>query len=176
MHVVVFQKAFQEEIEILERKCCGRPMISKGLLDQAAKNAKYNVDLLHEYVEKGYKIVGCESSCIMTLKDEYPDLLNQNEKALKVADNTFMIEEIIAKTHNDGKIGNMNLTSFVLIKVHIINMFIGKLKRKILFLLKTFLKFFLKLDPFNFCNIFKRVIPKKLPHIRGPINLIIVLG
>ena len=91
------------EIEILERKCCGRPMISKGLLDQAAKNAKYNVDLLYEYVEKGYKIVGCESSCIMTLKDEYPDLLHQNEKALKVADNTFMIEEIIAKTHNDGK-------------------------------------------------------------------------
>ena len=46
------------EIEILERKCCGRPMISKGLLDQAAKNAKYNVDLLYEYVEKGTKLLG----------------------------------------------------------------------------------------------------------------------
>tara|TARA_Y100001970_G_scaffold145421_2_gene178569 strand:- start:12358 stop:15264 length:2907 start_codon:yes stop_codon:yes gene_type:complete len=91
------------EIEILKRKCCGRPMISKGLLDQAAKNAKYNVDLLYKYVEKGYKIIGCESSCMMTLKDEYPDLLKKSEKSVKVSKNTFMLEEIIAQTTNDGK-------------------------------------------------------------------------
>ena len=39
---------------------------------------------------------------MMTLKDEYPDLLNKIKKP-KVAENTFMIEEIIAKTLNDGK-------------------------------------------------------------------------
>ena len=34
-------------VEVVERKCCGRPMISKGMLDAAHDNARYNVDLLY---------------------------------------------------------------------------------------------------------------------------------
>ena len=60
-----------EVIILKDRKCCGRPMISKGLLDMAGENARYNVDLLYEYVERGIKIAGCESSCVMAIKDEY---------------------------------------------------------------------------------------------------------
>ena len=90
-----------EVIILKDRKCCGRPMISKGLLDMAGENARYNVDLLYEYVERGIKIAGCESSCVMTLKDEYPDLLGGDEKARAVADNTVMLEEIIAECLGD---------------------------------------------------------------------------
>jgi Fe-S oxidoreductase len=90
-----------EVIILNDRKCCGRPMISKGLLDMAGENARYNVDLLYEYVERGIKIAGCESSCVMTIKDEYPDLLGGDEKARAVADNTVMLEEIIAKCLGD---------------------------------------------------------------------------
>ena len=90
-----------EVIILKDRKCCGRPMISKGLLDMAGENARYNVDLLYEYVERGIKIAGCESSCVMTIKDEYPDLLGGDEKARAVADNTVMLEEIITKCLGD---------------------------------------------------------------------------
>ena len=65
------------EVRIAERKCCGRPMISKGLPEEARSNAKYNVQQLHAWVEKGYSIVGCEPSCILTFRDEYPDLLKR---------------------------------------------------------------------------------------------------
>ena len=90
-----------EVIILKDRKCCGRPMISKGLLDMAGENARYNVDLLYEYVERGIKIAGCESSCVMAIKDEYPDLLGGDEKARAVADNTVMLEEIIANCLGD---------------------------------------------------------------------------
>jgi FAD/FMN-containing dehydrogenase/Fe-S oxidoreductase len=90
-----------EVIILKDRKCCGRPMISKGLLDKAGENARYNVDLLYEYVERGVKIAGCESSCVMTIKDEYPDLLGGDENARAVADNTVMLEEIIAECLGD---------------------------------------------------------------------------
>ena len=89
-------------VQLADRKCCGRPMISKGLLDKAASNARHNVDVLYKYVQAGAKIVGCESSCIMTLKDEYPDLLPGNKRAKSVAEATVMLEELIEETLNDG--------------------------------------------------------------------------
>ena len=89
-------------VQLADRKCCGRPMISKGLLDKAASNAGHNVDVLYKYVQAGAKIVGCESSCIMTLKDEYPDLLPGNKRAKSVAEATVMLEELIGETLNDG--------------------------------------------------------------------------
>src|SRR5262245_42093723 len=63
------------QVELAERQCCGRPMISKGLPEAARANAAFNVGKLQLYVEQGYKIVGCEPSCILTFRDEYPDLL-----------------------------------------------------------------------------------------------------
>jgi len=78
-------------------------MISKGLLDKAAQNARHNVDVLYEHVQAGAKIVGCESSCMMTLKDEYPDLLGGDEKARAVSAATVMLEELLVETNDDGK-------------------------------------------------------------------------
>ena len=63
------------EVELSERQCCGRPMISKGLPEEARANAAFNVARLSLFVEQGYSIVGCEPSCILTFRDEYPDLL-----------------------------------------------------------------------------------------------------
>ncbi|MFW6195201.1 MAG: FAD-binding and (Fe-S)-binding domain-containing protein, partial [Chloroflexota bacterium] len=96
-------EAFGYEVVVLkDRKCCGRPMVSKGLLDKAGKNARHNVDLLQEYVERGLKVAGCESSCVMAIRDEYPDLLGGDEKARAVADNTVMVEDLIAEAMEDG--------------------------------------------------------------------------
>ena len=89
-------------VKIVNRKCCGRPMISKGLLDDAKTNALSNVELLYKYVKKGVQIVGCESSCIMAIRDEYPDLLKGNQMAKKVSQNTFLIQQIILNTAGDG--------------------------------------------------------------------------
>ncbi len=96
-------EALGYEVVLADRKCCGRPMVSKGMLDKAAANARYNVDSLYEHVSQGAKIVGCESSCMMAIRDEYPDLLGGDEKARAVSDAVVMIEELLADTADDGE-------------------------------------------------------------------------
>ena len=90
------------EVRIADRKCCGRPMISKGMIDKAASNARHNIDVLHPLVESGARIVGWEASCLLTLKDEYPDLFPDDPRARAVADAAVMIETLLAETAGDG--------------------------------------------------------------------------
>ncbi len=54
--------------------CCGRPMISKGFLPQARKKAQKLIETLLPYAVQNIPIVGLEPSCLLTIKDDYPDL------------------------------------------------------------------------------------------------------
>ncbi len=49
-------------------RCCGRPLISNGLLDQAVANARHNVERLYEWSRRGGPIIACEPSCILTIR------------------------------------------------------------------------------------------------------------
>ncbi|RPI11346.1 MAG: anaerobic glycerol-3-phosphate dehydrogenase subunit C, partial [Zetaproteobacteria bacterium] len=91
------------EVIVADKKCCGRPMISKGLLRQARQNAAYNVDRLAPYAERGIPIVGLEPSCILTFRDEYPDLLD-DPRAEGLAKGTFLIEEFLLGLHERGQL------------------------------------------------------------------------
>ena len=90
-------------VELVDEGCCGRPMISKGLLDQAREQANSNIDALHAYAERGIPIVGCEPSCLLTLRDEYPEFV-ADERAQAVAENSFLIDEFLAQAHSAGKL------------------------------------------------------------------------
>ncbi len=52
-------------------ECCGRPAISKGMLDRARSLAEANLEILSPYAREGIPILGCEPSCLVTLLDEY---------------------------------------------------------------------------------------------------------
>jgi FAD/FMN-containing dehydrogenase/Fe-S oxidoreductase len=60
--------------------CCGRPMISNGMLSRAVEHARINVDKLYPWAESGKPIIACEPSCILTIKDDYPALLRGEER------------------------------------------------------------------------------------------------
>ncbi len=90
-----------EVVVLKDRKCCGRPMISKGLLEQAGENARHNVDLLHPYVHGGTKIVGCEASCVSAITDDWPDLLGGDEKAKEVGGAVVTVEQLLIETQGD---------------------------------------------------------------------------
>jgi Fe-S oxidoreductase len=87
---------------LADRVCCGRPMISKGMLERARANARINVERLAPYAAKGIPIVGFEPSCILTFRDEYPDLL-QGEAVLRVAAGAFLFEEFVAQARQAGR-------------------------------------------------------------------------
>lgn len=83
------------------RRCCGRPLISKGLLDEARKVAAHNVALLAPWAAQGVPIIGLEPSCLATFRDEYPDLLSGQE-VHQVARQSFFIEEFLCGLQAQG--------------------------------------------------------------------------
>ena len=82
--------------------CCGRSSISKGLLDQARGMAEAMVARLAPEAERGVPIVGCEPSCLLTLREEYPGLLPGDPRAQAVADATRLVEELLVEAIDDG--------------------------------------------------------------------------
>ena len=90
-------------VVLVDKKCCGRPMISKGMLGQAKENAAYNVDRLAALAERGTPIVGLEPSCLLTLRDEYPEFLG-SAAAKQVAVHSFLFEEFVTREQSAGRI------------------------------------------------------------------------
>jgi FAD/FMN-containing dehydrogenase/Fe-S oxidoreductase len=103
--VQLLEAAGYEVLIEQRRVCCGRPMLSKGLLTDAKKAAARNVELLAPYVNAGIPIIGTEPSCILTLRDEYIDLLPGNENASAVASHSYMIDEFLAKLEQSDRLG-----------------------------------------------------------------------
>ena len=91
------------EVQLVNGGCCGRPMISKGMLDQARELARSNMAGLYDYARQGIPIVGCEPSCLLTLRDEYPEFVPE-EQARVVAENSFLIDEFLAKAKSDDRL------------------------------------------------------------------------
>ena len=91
------------EVVLADKVCCGRPMISKGMLERARENARINVQRLYSFARDGVPIVGTEPSCLLTLRDEYPDLL-RNEESRTVAQNSYLLEELLVKLQREGEL------------------------------------------------------------------------
>jgi Fe-S oxidoreductase len=82
--------------------CCGRPMISKGMLRQARNAAARNLDALGAYAEDGVPIVGLEPSCLLTLRDEYLEFFPSDNRARMIAGQAVLIEEYMVRPGADG--------------------------------------------------------------------------
>ena len=64
-------------VQLLDKeKCCGIALITNGMADKATKHARHNVAALRKaVVDGGLKVVATSSSCVLTIRDEYPELL-----------------------------------------------------------------------------------------------------
>lgn len=92
------------EVALPGHKCCGRPMISKGLVDRARKAAQDTIDRLFPFADQGIPIVGLEPSCLLTLRDEYLYLLPDDPRVPVVQEHCFTFEEFIAKLADEGQL------------------------------------------------------------------------
>ena len=82
-------------VELAGLPCCGRPAISKGLLDLGRSLAVENVARLVEHARNGVPILGCEPSCLLTLVDEYRDFRLGPDADL-VASASKLVEAFVA--------------------------------------------------------------------------------
>lgn len=85
-------------------RCCGRPMISKGLVKQARAAARDTVQRLVPFAEAGIPIVGLEPSCLLSLRDEYLYLLSEKDQVSLVADHAVLFEEFIANLADENRL------------------------------------------------------------------------
>jgi Fe-S oxidoreductase len=99
----------------------GRAWMSKGLLKAAKKIANRNVAALHNMITAETPLIGIEPSAILTFRDEYIDLAeDENYAAAKaLSKNVFLIDEFIARETENGNISKASFTKErKLIKLH----------------------------------------------------------
>jgi len=79
-------------------RCCGRPQISKGLLDDARAMASRNTDLLFADANAGRPLLFCEPSCLSAIREDVPALLRgeARRRADVVARSAVLFEEFVA--------------------------------------------------------------------------------
>lgn len=84
----------------------GRTFLSKGLLEEAKKVAKKNVAMLKGEVNASTPLIGIEPSAILSFRDEYPLLVDEDQKqdAKELAKNCLLIDEFIAREAEAGRI------------------------------------------------------------------------
>ncbi|MFN8356797.1 MAG: FAD-linked oxidase C-terminal domain-containing protein [Spirosomataceae bacterium] len=109
------------QVEIPNHVESGRTYLSKGLVREARQLAIQNVKLLYEQVYDGTPIIGIEPSAILTLRDEYlelvPDTLRPN--AEKLAENVYLFDEFFAQEIDKKNIkSNQFIKEKRLVKLH----------------------------------------------------------
>src|SRR5207248_1683134 len=79
--------------------CCGRPLISQGLLAQARDLAGRNTDRLYKLVERGTPLVFFEPSCLSAVREDAPSLLRGalQTRARRVAEACVLFEELLER-------------------------------------------------------------------------------
>lgn len=84
----------------------GRAAISKGCLKLAGKFALKNVLALKDIVSSDAPLIGIEPSCILSFRDEYPDLVpaELRDAALALARNCLLYDEFIMREAEAGRI------------------------------------------------------------------------
>jgi FAD/FMN-containing dehydrogenase/Fe-S oxidoreductase len=85
----------------LANVCCGRAMLSKGFLTDARKLARDGIAKLDRFASAGVPILGLEPSCILSLSDEWPELV-PGPAAKRVAAATELAEQWLARQVTDN--------------------------------------------------------------------------
>lgn len=94
------------EVEIPQHVESGRAAISKGNLKLAKKFALKNVNLLKDKISEETPLVGIEPSCILSFRDEYPDLVpaELRTQAQQLGRNALLFDEFIMREALAGRI------------------------------------------------------------------------
>jgi FAD/FMN-containing dehydrogenase/Fe-S oxidoreductase len=91
------------DILIPDIRVSGRPQISLGLVDQAKKICERNIRIVRSIVSMGIPFIGLEPSELLTFRDEYPDLCEdeQLEDSRMIASRSWLLEEFLLDHLNE---------------------------------------------------------------------------
>jgi Fe-S oxidoreductase len=94
------------EVVIPDHIESGRAYLSKGLLKKAKSIGNKNIDLLKGIITQETPLVGIEPSAILTFRDEYPELVDDELKphAREISNHCLMMDEFLAREMEAGNI------------------------------------------------------------------------
>lgn len=97
----------------------GRSYLSKGFLKEARSCANSNIERLKDMISKEHPLIGIEPSAILTFKDEYLKLADDKSAAMRISENTYLIEEFLYDEFSEGHISSDQFTAEIkTIKFH----------------------------------------------------------
>lgn len=91
------------QVELVNPICCGRALISKGFLKEARTLVQQQLPDLARRVQSGVPILGLEPSCVLTLMDEWPELV-PGPLARKVAGAVHLADHWLAEQIGSGSL------------------------------------------------------------------------
>lgn len=77
--------------------CCGRPLYDFGMLDRAKKYLLHVLDALEPQLKSETPIVVLEPSCASTFRDEALNLLANDPRSKRLANQTYLLSEFLMK-------------------------------------------------------------------------------
>jgi len=77
--------------------CCGRTFFETGLIDEARSEARRLIQAALPFIEKGIPLVGVEPACMLTMRDEFVNLLAE-DGAREVAAASLLFEEVMSQS------------------------------------------------------------------------------
>jgi len=95
--VAVLEHAGFDVVVPHEVACCGRTLISNGMLEQAREQLAATMKILKPQVLRGLSVVGLEPSCILTFRDELPRIFPNDADAQALSHATFLLDEFLVQ-------------------------------------------------------------------------------
>ena len=95
-------EALGYRVNLIDAGCCGRAMISMGLMEEAKATIDRTIVRLARHVEGGEKIVVLEPSCLSAIKDDWLQLKLSFGKPLRqrIADQAMLVEQFVDANWN----------------------------------------------------------------------------
>ena len=93
-------------VRLASHGCCGRPLISQGLLHEARAAAQVNANALFDAASRGERILFLEPSCLSAVREDAPALLRgeAQRKARIVGDACVLWEDYVEEEWKGGRI------------------------------------------------------------------------
>jgi Fe-S oxidoreductase len=102
------------DVQIPQRHiCCGRPLYDFGFLDAARNYLLRILDELEPQIHVGIPVVMLEPSCASVFRDELVNLLPNDQRAIRLSEQTIMFSEALVQSSADWRPPRLSGSRFV---------------------------------------------------------------
>ncbi|NBE56828.1 FAD-binding and (Fe-S)-binding domain-containing protein, partial [Streptomyces boluensis] len=116
--VEVLEHAGFEVLLPPDRLCCGLTWLTTGQLDKARKVLGRTLEAVDPYLRRGIPLVGLEPSCTSLFRSDGTELLADDDRARRAAQQTLTFAELLDQRAPDVEFGRLDTTALTQTHCH----------------------------------------------------------